>query len=166
MNAVLRECLLAASLAALAAAQVLPNTQVESLAGQKLTIPLAFGGKPAILVWSFSKKAGEATRTWTDPLVKEGLPVWSGAMLEAAPRFVRPMIRSGMRKGMPDTQQQRALLFYQGEKQWRQILKPPKDDDPLVVLLDAQCNVAWSYSGVYSAKALDEVRQRFKGMVK
>lgn len=166
MNGVLGEWLLAASLASLAAAQALPNTQVESLAGQKLTIPQAFAGKPIILVWSFSKKAGEATRAWTDPLAKEGLPVWSAAMLEAAPRFVRPMIRSGMRKDMPDTQQQRSLLLYQGEKQWRQILKPPKDDDPLVVLLDAQGNVAWSYSGLYSPKALDEVRQRFKGMAK
>lgn len=166
MNAVQRAWFLAACLASLAAAQAFPTTQVESLAGQKLTIPQAFGGKPVILVWSFSKKAGEATRAWTDPLAKEGLPVWSAAMLEAAPRFVRPMIRSGMRKDMPDTQQQRSLLLYQGEKQWRQILKPPKDDAPLVVLLDAQGNVAWSYSGVYSAKALDEVRDRFKGMVK
>ncbi|MBN9658028.1 MAG: hypothetical protein J0H49_07605 [Acidobacteria bacterium] len=166
MNVAQRGWFLAVCFASLAAAQALPNTQVESLAGQKLTIPQAFGGKPVILVWSFSKKAGEATRAWTDPLAKEGLPVWSAAMLEAAPRFVRPMIRSGMRKDTPAKQQERSLLFYQGEKQWRQILKPPKDEDPLVVLLDAQGAVAWSYSGGYTVKALDEVRQHFKGLAK
>ncbi|QOY85574.1 hypothetical protein [Paludibaculum fermentans] len=166
MTVLLRGWLLAGCLGVLAAGQSFPTTQVETLAGGKLSIPQAFGGKPAILVWSFSKKAGEATRAWTDPLAKEGLPVWSAAMLEAAPRFVRPMIRGGMRKDMPEAQQQHALLFYQGEKQWRQILKPPKDDDPLVVLLDAQGNVAWSYSGVYAAKTIDEVRQRFKSLAK
>ncbi|WP_321475546.1 hypothetical protein [uncultured Paludibaculum sp.] len=166
MKLLIRYLFLAATLTAVATAQPLPATQAETLSGRKLAIPQAFGGKPVILVWSFSRKAGETTRGWTTPLAKEGLPVWSVAMLESAPRFVRPMIRSGMRKDMPAPQQEHTILLYQGEKQWRQILKPPKDDDPLVVLLDAQGRMVWSYSGISTAKALDEVRQQFKGLAK
>ncbi|MGJ5814424.1 hypothetical protein [Paludibaculum fermentans] len=163
---ILQGFVLTAAVAFLAVGQPLPATQAETLTGRKLTIPQAFGAKPAILVWSFSKKAGEATRAWTDPLIRDGQAVWSVAMLEAAPRFVRPMIRSGMRKDMPAAQQDHAVLLYQGEKQWRQILKPPKDDDPLVVLLDGNGNVAWSFSGLSSPKAMEEVRQRLKSLAK
>ncbi len=164
MTVLLRGWLLAGCLGVLAAGQSFPTTQVETLAGGKLSIPQAFGGKPVILVWSFSKKAGEATRAWIDPLAREGLPVWSAAMLEAAPRFVRPMIRGGMRKDMPQAQQQRALLFYQGEQQWRQILKPPKDDDPLVVLLDGNGSIAWTYAGVYERKVAEDLVFRLRGV--
>ena len=49
-----------------------PETEVETLAGRKVMIPAVFGGKPAVVVWSFSKGAGEKTRDWLEPLTKTG----------------------------------------------------------------------------------------------
>lgn len=153
--------LLVALVALAAAAQVLPKTQVETLDGQKRVIPDAFGGRPAVLVYGFSRKAGDATKAWVDPLVKEGLPVWSVAMLEAAPRFVRPMIRAGMRKDTPAGRQDHALLLYAGEKEWRALLKAGNDEEPVVVLVDGRGRVVWSRAGPASADGLAEVRQRW-----
>lgn len=148
-------------LAVAAWGQPLPKTAVETLAGQKVSIPEVFGGKPAVVVWSFSRKAGDATKTWVEPLAQQGVAVWSAAMLESAPRLVRPMIRAGMRRETPAGRQDRALLLYSGEKKWRGLLQVEREEEPLVVLVDGRGTVVWSLAGLASADSLKEVRQRW-----
>lgn len=96
-------------------AQTLPWGEAESLAVKKAALPGVWAGRPAVVVWSFSREAGEGVKQWMGELEKEGLEAWSVAVLEAAPRFIRPMIRSGMRKqaaGRVD----RWLCLYKGGK--------------------------------------------------
>jgi hypothetical protein len=138
--------------------QVLPRTEAETLSGRKVTIPDVFGGKPAVVVFSFSKAAGEKTGEWISALSKDGAPVWSAAMLEAAPRFIRPMIRSGMKRDLSAAMLDRSLCLYAGEKAWRAALGVIQDDAPVVVLIDAKGQVAWKQQGVYSAEAWKVVK--------
>lgn len=132
--------------------QALPQTEAEALSGRKVTLPDVFGGKPAVVVFSFSKGAGQRTREWVVALEREGAPVWSAAMLESAPRFVRPMIRSGMKKDLPATMLDRSLCIYSGDKAWRAALGLVSDDAPLVVLIDAKGRIAWKLQGFYNAE--------------
>lgn len=150
--------LLTMLLAAALWGQAVPHTEGETLAGHKVTVPDVFGGKPAVVVFSFSKGAGEKTAAWLAALAKDGAPVWSAAMLEAAPRFVRPMIRGGMKKDTPPGMLDRALCLYRDEKAWRAALGIVTDDAPVVVFIDAQGQVAWKHQAPYGPEAWKTVK--------
>lgn len=123
-------------------------------------MPDVFGGKPVVVVFSFSKGAGEKSAEWISALSKEGVPVWSAAMLESAPRFIRPMIRSGMKKDVPASMLDRSLCLYSREKAWRAALGIVQDDAPLVVMIDAKGQVGWKQQGFYNAEAWKIVKER------
>ncbi len=146
------------------AAAPLPKAEAETLSGRKVTLPEVYGGRPAVVVWSFSRDAGERVKDWMSPLTKDGLNAYSAAMLEAAPRFIRPMIRSGMKKDTPSNQLDRNLLLYKDEQAWRGALGLKNDKVPLIVLVDAAGGVVWSYSGGYDAKAMAELKQRLAAL--
>lgn len=140
--------------------QSLPRTEAETLSGRKVTMPDVFGGKPAVVVFSFSKGAGEKSAEWISALGKEGVPAWSAAMLEAAPRFIRPMIRSGMKKDTPAAMLDRSMCLYKDEKAWRAALGVVKDDAPLVALIDAKGQVAWKQQAFYNSETWKAVKEK------
>jgi hypothetical protein len=149
------------ALAAMAvAAEPLPRTEAETLSGRKVAMPDLFGGKPAVLVWSFSKEAGEKTAAWMAPLAKEGVNAYSVAMLEAAPRFVRGFIKSGMKQGMTPQQQDRMLLLYAGEKAWRTRLGLKDEKQLIVVVVNARGEAVWAHEGAYDGRKLAEVKEK------
>lgn len=129
----------------------LPITDAETLAGSRVTLPQAFAGKPAVLVWSFSRESGAQAKQWVMALEKElSGQVWSVAMLEAAPRLIRGMIRSGMRKDTTPALRPRSLLVYKGEKEWRSRLGIRNDALPIVAVISGSGEIVWSQSGGYS----------------
>jgi hypothetical protein len=67
------------------AAENLPVTSAETLAGQKLEFPTALAGKPSVCVFGFSKEAGDRTKVWMTRLSQDGINAWSVAELEGAP---------------------------------------------------------------------------------
>lgn len=142
----------------LLAAPALPSTEVETLSGKRVRLPEVFGAQPAVVVWSFSREAGEKTGAWMDLLERERIAAWSAAMLEAAPRLIRPMIRGGMKKGLTAARMERSLLVYQGEKAWRQRLELRKEALPLLVLVDRGGAVAWRHEGLPSPPVIDDIR--------
>lgn len=141
-----------------------PASEAETLAGRRVDLAALWRGQPAVVVWSFSRAAGEKSRDWMVALEKEGHRPWAVALLEATPRLLRPLIRSGMRKGLSNEQQQRHLLLYKDEKRWRHYLALRNEEVPLVVLFDAQGAVAWLHAGPFHPVALAELgaaRARF-----
>lgn len=80
----------------------LPATRGENLNGQQIEFPAALQGKVSVCVFGFSKTAGDRTKAWTTRLEQEGIEAWSVAGLESAPSFVRGMIKSSMRKALPN----------------------------------------------------------------
>lgn len=142
-------------------AQTLPWSEAESLAGKKTALPGVWAGRPAVVVWSFSREAGEGVKEWMAGLEREGIQAWSVAMLEAAPRLIRPLIRSGMRKQAAD-QTGRWLCLYKGEKEWRAALGVADDKLPVVVVVNRQGGVAWKRAGRFEGGAAQAVRQQMQ----
>jgi hypothetical protein len=120
-----------------AAAENLPVTPAETLAGQKLEFPTALAGKSAVCVFGFSKEAGDRTKVWMTRLSQDGINSWSIANLEGAPALVRGMIRSSMRKGTPPPLLERSLILTKDEKAWKHAVGARQDNLPVVVLIDA-----------------------------
>lgn len=116
-----------------------PVTEAETLAGGKIRLPDAAKGKYALVVITFSKDAGEASKAWCNRFAKDfGTDrIYQIAHLEKAPRLVRGLIRRGMRGDIPVAMQGRMLLIYQGEAEWRARFGITNDSLPYLAMLDA-----------------------------
>jgi ATP synthase subunit 10 len=133
------------------AAQSLPATEGETLGGHKVQVAQAIRGHEAVLIAGFSKDAGDACGAWgkaahADSALRSA-EVYQLVMLEEAPRILRPMIKSGMRKGLSAAEQERFVILTQDEKLWRSYFGVGNDKEPWVVLIDADGKVLWHGHG-------------------
>lgn len=151
-------CLLALPLCA----NPLPRAEGESLTGRKTLLPDALRGQVSVIVWSFSREAGEQVEKWVAPLVRDKVNVYSAAVIEAAPRLIRPMIRAGMRRASPKPFHERFLCITRGEKSLRRALEVSNDELPYVTLLSAEGEILWRHAGSYSDAAASELRRRLE----
>jgi hypothetical protein len=147
----------AVMLSGVCAAQSLPGTEGETLGGHRVVVAQAIRGHVAVLIAGFSKDAGDACGAWgkavhADPALKSA-EVYQLVMLEEAPRILRPMIKSGMRKGMSAAEQEQFIILTQDEKLWRSYFGVDNDKEPWVVLIDAGGRVLWHGHG--SARGLE-----------
>lgn len=150
---------LASLIAGAALAQPWPATEGETLAGRKVSVPAEFSGRGVVLVFSFSRNAGEKVKDWLGPLLKEGRDAWSVASLESAPQLMRPIIRTAMRNPMTPAMRERTVLLYKNDKAWRKALDVDrvKDDAPMVVVLDAAGKPVWRHNGFFAAAVLPQI---------
>jgi hypothetical protein len=156
-------CLVALlSVLPLAGADQLPVTPAETLSGAKLNFPAAFAGRKVVCVFSFSREAGDAVPLWMTRLTESGADALSVANLEAAPGFIRGVIRGGMRKATPKTQLDRALIMTKDDKAWRQALGLKQEKLPLVILLDSAGRPQWSYEGVWNEAAARDLKTKLE----
>lgn len=143
-------------------ANPLPKVEGESLTGRKALLPDALLGQPSVVVWSFTREAGEMVDKWAAPLARDQVNVYSAAVIEAAPRLIRPMIRSSMRRASPKPFHDRFLCITRGEKELRQALEVRNDKLPYVTLLDAEGRILWQHAGPYTASAAEELMRRYR----
>ncbi|MBY0502786.1 MAG: hypothetical protein K2X03_02675 [Bryobacteraceae bacterium] len=145
--------------AALTPGTPFPAVEAETLAGAKLRLPDAAKGKPALVVITFSKEAGDASKAWCTRFVKDNGQLYQIAMLEKAPRLVRGLIKRGMRGDMPPALQARMLLLFQGEAAWRKTVGVTNDALPVLVTLDAEGRITWSHQGAFDEAQYQKLRQ-------
>jgi hypothetical protein len=124
-------------------AQSLPHVQADTLSSNKIALPDAALGHPAIFIIGFSRAAGDSTGRWGKELKKQfandpDLRFYSVAVLQDAPKMVRGMIRHGMRGGIPKEEQDRFVLIYEGEDAWKSFAGFSEPDDAYIVLVDAK----------------------------
>lgn len=128
-----------------------PTLEAETLAGGKLRLPDAAKGKNALLVMTFSKDAGDASKPWCARFVKDfgSDRLFQAAHLEKAPRLVRGLIRRGMRGDMPASLQGKTFLIYQGEAEWRARLGVSNENLPFLITLDADGRITSIHQGKF-----------------
>jgi len=148
------------------AAENMPVTHAETLAGQKLEFPAALQGKPAVCVFGFSKGAGDLTKVWMARLSQDGVNSWSVADLEKAPALVRGMIRGSMRKGTPQALLEHSLILTKDDEAWRRAVGVKQDSLPVVVLYDATSKILWTYEGAFGEGPLQELKARVAAAAK
>ena len=122
-------------------AETLPGTEGENLLGQKIKIAESLKGKVGVLVIGYSKASGDITAAWgkrlsADFANRPSVMVYQIPMLEDAPKFIRGMIVSGMKKGVPAPKQASFIVVVKDEDQWKRICGFQKGDDAYVVIVD------------------------------
>ena len=135
--------------------QALPTTPGETLSGKPVVIADAVRGHTAVLVAGFSHEGGMATGDWIKAIRADhafaGVTVYQVAMLEKAPGFVRGMIKSGMKKGMPPAEQDYSVVLTQDQKLWENYFGATAGEDPYVVLIDTSGKILWHGHGPVSS---------------
>src|SRR5437868_3220604 len=133
-------------------AQVIPHTQGDTLSGNKIVLPDAFAGHPAVITIGFSRAGGDSTGRWGKELRKDvagnaDLRFYSIAVLEDAPKMVRGMIRHGMRGNIPKAEQDSFVLLYQDEVTWKKLADFSDPGDAYIILVDSAANIRWRTHG-------------------
>ena len=148
----------------LASAQVIPTTNAETLTGKKVTLPDAVRGHVSIFVVGFSRKSKDPTGDWTKklrPLYAQDrdLQIYQAAHLQGAPRLIRGMIVSGMKKGVPPDQQDNFFVLYEAPDDWKRWVNFSEPDDAYIVLVDKAGQTVWRTHGPLNDAGINELNK-------
>jgi hypothetical protein len=112
------------------------------LDGTPIVLPDAANGKPCIVVVGMTKNSSDATERLSTELAKrEGdrVPVFSIALLDKAPGFIRGFIIKSLRKqyDLPDGKAPGYFVTVVDGTSVRRTVPPGKEDDPVTFVFDA-----------------------------
>jgi hypothetical protein len=143
----------------------MPLTAGETLSGKHVVLAELARGHEVILVAGFSREAGKQSGAWRKAVHADSalnrMPLYELAMLEGAPGMIHGMIKSGMRKGVPPTDQDQVIVVTQDQKLWEKFFGVESDKDPYVVMLNAKGEVIWHGHG-----PADRLEPLLKGALK
>src|SRR3979490_1992984 len=127
-------------------AQVIPQTEAETLSGKKIVLPEAIAGHPAIFIVGFSRAGGDSSSRWSNQLRQRfatdiTVRIYIVAELQDAPKIVRGMIRQSMRGSVPRNEQDSFILLYQDEDVWKKLADFSDPNDAYILLVDSADNL-------------------------
>ena len=135
-----------AAVAPLRTGDVFPGFSGQTISGRTVALPEA--GKQLVVIFSFSRAAGDDDRHWRERL--EGVECYGIIMLESVPRLRRGMVASGIKSGMPQAVRDRTIISYKEEVIWKQRLAVYDDKRAYVMLVDGSGKVVWTNSGAFT----------------
>src|SRR5664279_2306567 len=128
------------SMSLASAAQQFPRLQEENLAGKQVVLPDAASGKIAVLVFGFTHTSQTTTGAWAKQIRADfgksaGFELYQLAVLEEAPRLVRGMIVSGIKKGVPENQRANFVSVMHNEAELKKLVAYKEPDDAYLIVL-------------------------------
>ena len=149
-----------------ARAQTLPTTEFQTLAGSKLTVPGGAGGHAALFIVGFSHASSKPTSAWDKQLDKDceetGTACYTVAVLEDVPRFVRGMVVSGIRSGIPKDKRSTFLVLLHDEDVWKNLCGFSDADGAYLLLVSRTGQIVWKWAGPPDAASLATARERLR----
>jgi len=146
-------------------AQSLPATEAETVAGARASIAQLAHGQRTLLVMSFSREAGPGADEWRRTLASDpsfaSLNTYEVAMLQAAPGFVRSLIKSSLRHQLNPNEQQHYLILQRDEPLWRSFSAVSNDKQPVLLLLNGEGQLIWRGQGRPSV-LMGELKEHLK----
>ena len=165
------QCIQAVALAAsIVLGAALPHTEAETLSGKKIVLPDAVTGHPTIVVVGFTKRSQSQTSAWSTQLTKDfgtepRLQRYSIAVLDDVPAFIRGIVTSSIRRGVPKDQQDNFIVITRDAKPWRDIAGISRPDDAYVILFDDTAHVVAQTHGTI-ADAYAPLQSEINGLLK
>lgn len=150
--------------------QPMPPIEGESFAGQKIVLPDAAHGKVAVLVFGFSKASKVPTSAWAQKVNAEfgthdGFELYELPVLEDVPRFIRGMVISSIKKGVPENRRAHFVPIVQGESELKKLVNYKEPDDAYLVMLDSNGQVVSQTHGPFSDAAYAQFRTNLQSLL-
>ncbi len=149
--------------------ETLPEISGQALTGRSIELPAEASGKPAVVIFSFSKAAGNDARSWNERLSREfpkDVPRFTIIMLESVPKLFRGMALSGIKSSMPIAMQDRTLVLYRDETLWKQRLAFSEDSHSYVILLGPDGRISWKSEGAFAEAGYAQLRSQLSAMLR
>ena len=158
----------AQSVAPLHLGDALPDVIGQNLSGNPAHLSTEVAHKVAVVVFSFSKSGGKDTQLWNRNLLRDfgsdpSVSLSTVIMLESAPRLLRGLIVSRLRKDMPTALQCSTIVSYENEMSWKQRLRVADDSHAYVLLLGQNGSMRWMNSGALSDTQYNELKTKIRG---
>lgn len=149
----------------------LPRIEGTSLAGTQVVLPDAANGKIAVLIFGFSHASKNAISAWADKLYADfgsrpDFAVYQLPVLAGAPSWVRGMIVSSMKKGMPETRRGYFIPLVKGEGELKNLVGFKEADDAYLLTLDASGHIAHQGHGPFRDGDYAALRAELEVMLK
>ncbi|MBV9266660.1 MAG: hypothetical protein JO061_10875 [Acidobacteriaceae bacterium] len=132
-------------------AEEMPHITGQNLADHQVEFPSVCAGVICVIVVGFTHASQSQAKAWTEranaQLKTPHLAIYSMAVLEDAPRFVRGMVVHGMKSNTPSGERARFVVVYQGEKELKHITGFQKPEDAYILLLDSKGDITWTTHG-------------------
>jgi hypothetical protein len=145
---IFRLALLSILFTAIAAAESIPRIEAKAVSGKTIVLPDAVAGRPAVLIFGFSKDSNKQTEQWSKRLHSAQVPVYTLPVLESVPRLIRGLVVSGIKGGTAAADRDYMLPVFSGEAALKQLVQFSQPDDAYVVVLDASGKIQWKGHGV------------------
>ena len=157
------------ALASGAPCQTLPRMEGETLSGKPALLPDAAHGKVALLAIGFSKKGGDSAKAWSERFRQDfgkdsNYAIYPVAELEDAPRLIRGLIKSGMRKDVPLEAQDRFVLLFKDSAEWKKFVNCVDSDEGYLLLLGADGEIKWRGHGLFREDNYAPLREAAKSL--
>ena len=159
------------AVATVLAAQDLPKIEGESLAGHHVALPDAVSGRVAVLVLGFSKASKTPTSAWgqrieTDFAGTAGFVLYQLPVLEDVPGFIRGMVISNIKKGVPEERRGYFVPVLHGESDLKKFVNYRESDDAYLILLDRSGKIAFQIDGALTEPSYAELHQRISALLR
>lgn len=148
---------------------VFPEFTGKTLTGKPLELPTVAAGKPAVVIFSFTRRAGKDARLWSERITKDfprDVPCYTMIMLESVPTLLRGMVVSGIKSDMPPAVQDRTIVSYRDEELWKQRLAATDDSHAYVLLLGSHGHMQWESSGAFNDSDYTQLKSRIQVQIK
>jgi len=149
--------------AALRVGDAFPYFSAQTVTGKSLVLPEAASGKTALVIFTFGRASGKDGQTWNLRLAKDfqnPVPNYTIIFAESVPKMFQGRALSGIKSGMPQEMQDRAVLQLQDEQKWRTILGVKDDQHAYVLFLKPDGHIAWRNASTFSESDYDFVRSQ------
>jgi hypothetical protein len=150
--------------------QPMPRIEGESFTGQKIVLPDNAHGKVAVLVFGFTKASKGPTSAWTQKInaefgTRNGFELYELPVLEDVPRFIRGMVISSIKKGVPENRRAHFVPIVQNESELKKLVNYQEPDDAYVVTLDATGRVVSQTHGPFNDAAYEPFRTDLRSLL-
>ena len=154
-----------------AVAQQFPRLQEENLAGKQVVLPDAASGKVAVLVFGFTHASQTPTGAWAKRIQGDfgksvRFELYQLPVLEEAPRLIRGMITSGIKKGVPEDQRANFIPVMHNEAELKKLVGYKEPDDAYLVVLDGRGKVAFQTHGATPEPNYVQLRAKVESLLK
>jgi hypothetical protein len=138
-----------------------PEVTAESLAKTRESIPESAKGKVALIVVAFLQQSQPQLDSWLGPFAerfggKEGFTFYEVPMISSGYKFMRLIIDSGMRGGIPKEKHKNVVTMYGDvEKYMKELNLEPRFG--YAFLLDKEGIIRWQGKGFATPESLKEL---------
>ncbi len=127
----------------------IPALQGETFAGNRVSLPDSFGGKPAILVIGFTQASRDAVTKWGEWLARDAPAVayYEIPVLTSVPKMLRGFVLGRIKAAVAEAARPHFVPLLDHEAEWQRIAEYSNADDAYVLLVDGRGYVLWQMHG-------------------